>query len=65
MEIHKWCLGVERNHDPLQDQSLNEIYCDWIKKYASKFRDEWEANHLEEIYGMCSPSNSGVPTKSQ
>lgn len=66
MEIHKWCLGVELHHDPLQDQSLNDIYCDWIAKYATKFREEWEVAHkIEDKNGVCSPSGAGCPSGSQ
>lgn len=62
MEIHKWCLGVERCHDPLLDQSLNDIYCDWIAKYASKFREEWEAKHKTEgTNGVCCSGCTGIP----
>jgi len=42
MEKYKWCLGVQLQHDPLQDHSLNEIYCEWIDKYAAEFRKQWE-----------------------
>lgn len=44
MEKYKWCLGVQLQHDPLQDRSLNEIYCEWIDKYAAEFRKQWEDN---------------------
>jgi hypothetical protein len=42
MEKYKWILGVQLKHDPLQDRSLNEIYCEWIDKYAADFRKYWE-----------------------
>ncbi|MBN1128463.1 MAG: hypothetical protein JXA71_05720 [Chitinispirillaceae bacterium] len=42
MEKYKWCLGIHLQHDPLQDRSLNDIYCEWIDKYASDFRKDWE-----------------------
>jgi hypothetical protein len=42
MEKYKWCLGVQLQHDPLQDRSLNDIYTEWIEKYAAGFRKEWE-----------------------
>jgi hypothetical protein len=42
MEKYKWCLGVHLQHDPLIDRSLNEIYCEWIEKYAADFRRDWE-----------------------
>ncbi len=42
MEKYKWCLGVQLRHDPLQDRSLNDIYCEWIDKYAADFRRSWE-----------------------
>jgi len=42
MEKYKWCLGVQLRHDPLQDRSLNDIYTEWIEKYAAAFRKEWE-----------------------
>jgi hypothetical protein len=42
MEKYKWCLGVELRHDPLQDRSLNDIYCEWIDKYAADFRRNWD-----------------------
>ncbi|MBN2188100.1 MAG: hypothetical protein JW699_01500 [Chitinispirillaceae bacterium] len=44
MEKYKWCLGVQLRHDPLQDRSLNDIYTEWIEKYAAGFRKEWEDN---------------------
>lgn len=44
MEKYKWCLGVELRHDPLKDRSLNEIYCEWIDKYAAGFRRDWDKN---------------------
>lgn len=48
MEKYKWCLGVQLQHDPLQDRSLDEIYCEWIVKYAPAFRDFWEERRHEE-----------------
>jgi hypothetical protein len=42
MEKYKWCLGVSLRHDPLQDRSLNDIYFEWIDKYASDFRKHWQ-----------------------
>ena len=64
MEIHKWCLGVELHHDPLNDKSLNDIYCEWIKKYAAKFREEWETTHkIEDKDGVCGSSSSGICVK--
>jgi hypothetical protein len=42
MEKYKWCLGVHLQHDPLLDRTLNEIYCEWIDKYAADFRKDWE-----------------------
>jgi hypothetical protein len=42
MEKYKWYLGEKLQHDPLQDRSLNDIYCEWIDKYASDFRRDWE-----------------------
>lgn len=42
MEKYKWCLGVHLQHDPLMDRTLNEIYCEWIDKYAADFRKDWE-----------------------
>jgi hypothetical protein len=44
MEKYKWYLGVQLQHDPLQDRSLNDIYCEWIDKYAADFRKFWEGN---------------------
>jgi hypothetical protein len=44
MEKYKWCLGVQLQHDPLQDRSLNDIYTEWIEKYAAGFRKEWGNN---------------------
>lgn len=44
MEKYKWCLGVELNHDPLNDKTLNEIYCEWIQKNGEEFRKRWENN---------------------
>jgi hypothetical protein len=46
MEKYKWYLGERLQHDPLQDRSLNDIYCEWIEKYASDFRRDWEKNRL-------------------
>ena len=42
MEKYKWYLGERLKHDPLQDRSLNDIYCEWIEKYAADFRRYWE-----------------------
>lgn len=42
MEKYKWYLGEKLQHDPLLDRSLNDIYCEWINKYASDFRRDWE-----------------------
>jgi hypothetical protein len=42
MEKYKWCLGVQLQHDPLQDRSLNDIYTEWIDKYAAEFRKHWQ-----------------------
>ena len=47
MEKYKWYLGVQLQHDPLQDRSLNEIYCEWIEKYAADFRKFWEGKGHE------------------
>jgi predicted DNA-binding protein len=44
MEKYKWYLGEQLRHDPLQDRSLNDIYCEWIDKYASDFRRDWGRN---------------------
>jgi hypothetical protein len=44
MEKYKWCLGVELRHDPLNDRSLNDIYTEWIDKYAAGFRKGWDKN---------------------
>lgn len=44
MEKYKWYLGEKLQHDPLQDRSLNDIYCEWIEKYASDFRRDWDKN---------------------
>ena len=44
MEKYKWYLGEKLQHDPLQDRSLNDIYCEWIEKYASDFRRDWDMN---------------------
>jgi hypothetical protein len=41
MEKYKWNLGVQLQHDPLKDRSLNDIYCEWIDKYAADFRKFW------------------------
>lgn len=48
MEKYKWCLGEKLQHDPLQDRSLNEIYCEWIDKYAADFRRCWDAKNKEK-----------------
>ena len=45
MEKYKWYLGIQLQHDPLQDRSLNDIYCEWIDKYAADFRKFWEGNN--------------------
>jgi hypothetical protein len=45
MEKYKWCLGVQLRHDPLQDRSLDDIYTEWIEKYAAQFRKEWGNNN--------------------
>ena len=47
MEKYKWCLGVQLQHDPLQDRSLNDIYCEWIDKYAADFRKFWDGNKTD------------------
>ncbi len=47
MEKYKWYLGVQLQHDPLQDRSLNDIYCEWIEKYAADFRKFWEGKNIE------------------
>lgn len=44
MEKYKWYLGEKLQHDPLKDRSLNDIYCEWIDKYASDFRLDWDKN---------------------
>ncbi|MBN2037120.1 MAG: hypothetical protein JW768_10295 [Chitinispirillaceae bacterium] len=48
MEKYKWCMGVHLQRDPLNDRSLNDIYCEWIDKYASQFRKNWENRKREE-----------------
>lgn len=48
MEKYKWYLGVQLQHDPLQDRSLNDIYCEWIDKYAADFRKFWEGKKQTE-----------------
>ena len=45
MEKYKWYLGIQLQHDPLQDRSLNDIYCEWIDKYTADFRKFWEGNN--------------------
>ena len=45
MEKYKWCLGEQLHHDPLNDRSIEEIYCDWIKVHAVEFRLKWEREH--------------------
>jgi hypothetical protein len=45
MEKYKWYLGIQLQHDPLQDRSLNDIYCEWIDKYAADFRKFWEGKN--------------------
>ena len=39
-EIEKfiWCEGERRGHDPLCDCSKNDLYMEWIQKYAHEFR---------------------------
>jgi hypothetical protein len=49
MEKYKWNLGVQLRHDPLQDRSLNDIYCEWIDKYAADFRKFWEEKNKEDL----------------
>ena len=49
MEKYKWCLGVHLQHDPLRDRSLNDIYCEWIDKYAAEFRKNWENRKQGEV----------------
>jgi hypothetical protein len=49
MEKYKWCLGVHLQHDPLIDRSLNDIYCEWIDKYAADFRKDWENKKRREF----------------
>jgi hypothetical protein len=44
MEKYKWCLGVQLQHDPLKDRSLNDIYTEWIDKYGEEFRRHWQNN---------------------
>jgi hypothetical protein len=43
MEKYKWYLGEQIRHDPLKDRSLNDIYCEWVDKYAADFRKSWES----------------------
>jgi hypothetical protein len=52
MEKYKWCLGVSLHHDPLQDRSLNDIYCEWIDKYAADFRTYWNTKKQEGQQGI-------------
>jgi hypothetical protein len=49
MEKYKWNLGVRLQHDPLNDRSLNDIYCEWIDKYAAEFRKEWEEKNKDDL----------------
>jgi hypothetical protein len=42
MEKYKWCLGVQIGHDPLNDRSIEEIYCEWINKNGEQFRKKHE-----------------------
>ena len=49
MEKYKWCLGVHLQHDPLKDRSLNDIYCEWIDKYAADFRKDWQDKKRREM----------------
>ena len=49
MEKYKWNLGVQLQHDPLKDRSLNDIYCEWIDKYAADFRKFWEDSKKEDV----------------
>ena len=51
MEKYKWCLGVHLQHDPLLDRTLNEIYCEWIDKYAADFRKDWERKKKQRSKG--------------
>jgi hypothetical protein len=43
VEKYKWLLGEQIGHDPLQDKTLNEIYTEWIQKYAADYRKWWES----------------------
>ena len=49
MEKYKWCLGVQLQHDPLKDRSLNDIYCEWIDKYAADFRKFWADKDKKDL----------------
>jgi len=49
MEKYKWNLGVQLQHDPLRDRSLNDIYCEWIDKYAADFRKFWEDKDKKDL----------------
>lgn len=46
MEKYKYYLGEKLGHDPLLDRSLENIYCEWIEKYAYDFRKNYENTHI-------------------
>jgi len=49
MEKYKWYLGEKLQHDPLNDRSLNDIYCEWIEKYATEFRRDWNMKNQGDL----------------
>ncbi len=52
MERFKWLLGERLGHDPLQDRTLNEIYCEWIQKYSASFRTWWEDGRHTQAFSV-------------
>jgi hypothetical protein len=52
MERFKWSLGTQLGYDPLRDRSLNEIYTEWIQKYAAAFRGCWEEKNRGKTFSV-------------
>jgi len=44
---HKWRMGVQLGHNPLDDRSVNELFADWIAQHAAGFRQHWEEQRRE------------------
>lgn len=39
---YKWCLGVQLQHDPLLDKTMEEIGHEWIQLFARQYREKWK-----------------------